>query len=85
MEKQPLERRERRCTAIEQSLLNIQGMLSDGDQGKVYPIRTRLDGLINAYKDDIESMAILHLLMAEYTLKSKIEMETRYGIEDPIQ
>ena len=70
---------EQRVTPIEISLKNIQEILKDADQESVNPVRTRLNGLINAYKNDVESTAILHLLMAEYTLKSKIELEAKYG------
>jgi len=70
---------EQAVTPVEQSLKNIQEILIEADQENVYPIRTRLNGLINAYKNDIESIAILHLLMAEYTLISKIEMEVKQG------
>lgn len=66
-------------TPVEVSLQQIKDTLIDADQKKVYNIRTRFEGLVTAYDNDIESTAILHLLMAEYTLELKIKMEGSDG------
>ncbi len=66
---------ERQLTASEAGLLNVQHALETADEGKLYRIRTRFNGLINAYKDDEEALAMLSLLMAEYSLKRKISAE----------
>ena len=69
--------RERRVTPIDISLQNIKDTLQEANQDKLFPIRIRFDGLIKAYRDDIEATAMLHLLMAEHTLEEKIAIEAR--------
>ena len=71
------ESRERRVTPIDISLQNIKDTLQEADQDKLFHIRVRFNGLINAYRDDIEATAMLHLLMAEHTLEEKIAIEAR--------
>ena len=68
---------EHRATPIEISLQSIKDTLQEASQDKLFSIRSRFNGLINAYKDDVEATAILHLLMAEHTLETKIAIEAQ--------
>lgn len=70
---------ENTMTPIQVSLHQIKDTLIDADQTKLLWIRTRFKEMINEYANDIEATAILHLLMAEYTLETKIKMEESNG------
>ena len=65
----------RELSQAESALHNVQGTLETADQTKLYNVRTRFEGLINAYKDDAEGVAMLNMLMAEYSLKTKVAQE----------
>ena len=65
----------RQLTNAEAALLNVQKALESGDQDLLFNVRTRFDGLINAYKDDVHATAMLHMLMAELSIKAKLKAE----------
>ena len=70
---------QRELSQAEVQLLNIENTLAQAPQEKLHNVRTRFDGLINAYSDDPEATAMLRFLMAEYNLKQQIQMEKGYG------
>ena len=62
-------------TQSELELMAIQDILSVADQNKLYLVRSRFDGLFNAYKDDVEATTMLKFLMAEYSVKQRVQQE----------
>lgn len=62
-------------TKLELSLHNIRVTLSQAPQDKLHNVKTRFDGLLNAYKDDEEATTMLTFLMAENGLERRLQVE----------
>jgi len=69
----------REMSQAEVALLHVQQTLEQAPQDKLYQVRTRFDGLVNAYKGDKEAQAMLKFLMAEHGLKEKVQQEQIHG------
>jgi len=69
---------ERQLTQAEVALHNVQRALASGDQDLLYKVRTRFDGLVNAYKGDVNATAMLHMLIAELSIKAKVASEAQH-------
>ena len=69
----------RELSPAEAQLLNIQEALDQAPQKKLFNVRTRFEGLLNAYADDQEATTMLKFLMAEYSLQQKVNSEVPNG------
>lgn len=67
-------KKQRQLTPTEVALKHTQDMLREANQEKLFHVKTRFVGLLNAYKEDEEATGMLNLLMAEYALKSNTEI-----------
>lgn len=65
----------RQLTPTEAALHNVQNALATADQTQLHNVRTRFEGLVNAYKGDVNGTAMLHMLMAEHSIKVKLKAE----------
>jgi antitoxin component HigA of HigAB toxin-antitoxin module len=70
---------QRELSVAEIQLMRIKDTLKQAPQDKLHKVRSRFDGLLNAYKDDEEAIAMLRFLMAEYSLTQQVQMEKEYG------
>ncbi|RKZ94643.1 MAG: hypothetical protein DRQ46_09615 [Gammaproteobacteria bacterium] len=69
----------RELSQAEVALFHVRKTLEQAPEDKLYQVRTRFDGLVNAYKGDAEAQAMLKLLMAEHGLNEKVQMENIHG------
>ena len=60
-------------STAEVGLANIQNLLETADKDLLFKVRTRFDGLVNAYECDPVAFALLNLLMGEHLTKRIIE------------
>ena len=68
----------RQLTNAEAALLNVQQALDSGDQDLLYKVRSRFDGLVNAYKGDAVATGMINMLMAEHSIKAKIMADSTH-------